>query len=276
MHKNKFEVYDHYVRNGMLEYHNRDYEKSLPNFKKAFEIISDENVSDYFYAASAALHLDKPDVAKKLIIKAIIRTKASEDYFLRFKGFDDFRKNKIFEEIKNNYNKYITQFYANLDHPEIYREIDSLFGEDQRVRKNDVGIQEQNKIDSLNVMRLMEITKKYGWQEKGWIILWHQRFTFRKNNYVWTFFRPYINKQIQEGNMRKDFWAMFEDQEAIIKEKKQIYGTYMGELNEYPIEDIEHVDERRKKVGLAPLWYMKKIYDVNLPKNYTYPKNLKL
>jgi hypothetical protein len=73
------------------------------------------------------------------------------------------------------------------------------------------------KIDSLNVDRLMEITKEYGWQERAWIILWHQRGTHDEDNYVWNYFRPMINKEIEEGKISRTFWSAFEQFKQMMK-----------------------------------------------------------
>lgn len=203
--KNDFENYDEHVWNAMLQYKNEDYQKSLKKFQQAFEIIPDESVSDYFYAAAAALHLHKPDIAKELIIQSIVQTKTSEDYFLSFDEFEPFRENKIFNQIEDNYDKYISEFYANLDYPEIYKEVDSLVKIDQKYRQDPIDWEVTNKHDSLNIKRFMEITKKYGWYRKGWIILWHQRGTYGESNYIWDFFKPYIDKRIKKGKMRKKY-----------------------------------------------------------------------
>ena len=65
------------------------------------------------------------------------------------------------------------------------------------------------KTDSLNVERLIEITKKHGWQERSWIILWHQRGTYGKDNYIWNYFKPLIDKEIEDGKVSRNFWRPF-------------------------------------------------------------------
>ncbi|NER10433.1 hypothetical protein SAMN06265375_10117 [Muriicola jejuensis] len=73
------------------------------------------------------------------------------------------------------------------------------------------------KVDSLNVARLMEITKEYGWQERAWIILWHQRGVHDEDNYVWNYFRPLINKEIEEGKISRSFWGPFDQFKKMMK-----------------------------------------------------------
>lgn len=270
-----FEKYDKHIWKAMLSFKDKNYKESLINFEIALKTIPNENTTDYFYAGAAALQLNKNEKAKKLIITAIQKTKASERYFDSFKEFKSFRDRKLFSEIKKNYSQYISDFYNNLEHPKIYKEIDSLLEIDQKVRKNGSSWKKMARVDSLNVTRLIEITKKYGWQSKGWLILWHQRGTFSEKNYVWDFFKPHIDKEIAKGKIRKDFWAMFEEHESILENKKQIYGLFLNNFEQFPIIDIEKVDERREKIGKPPLWYMRKVYGYELPSEYkkSAPKN---
>ena len=260
-----FEKYDKLVWKAMIQFKDKDYINSLENFKNAFKIIPNESEDDYFYATAAALHLNNDFEAEKLIITSIELINTSKDYFLNFKEFNPFRSKKLFEIISNDYEKHQATFYKHLAHPEIYKEIDSLFSIDQKVRNNDGNLLET---DTKNINRLIEITKKYGWQKKGWLILWHQRESYGDNNTVWTFFKPYIDDQIENGKMRKDFWARFEDQKSMIQTGKQIYALYWSQYDDYPIIDIENVDKRRESVGLPPLWYMSKVYGINPPKEY--------
>ena len=263
-----FEKYDKLVWKAMLQYQEKEYEKALDNFHDAFAVLPDENVTHYLYAAAAALHLGKENEAKELIVQSIIQTKASQNYFSSFKEFKQFRQLDMFEEIGKDYEEYIAEFYNNLEHPDIYREIDSLIEKDQEIRTTTTSKEQFRLVDSLNINRLIEITQEYGWQKKGWLILWHQRGTYKEDNYVWNFFLPHINQEIQAGTVRKDFWAMYEDEEAFRNGEPHIYGTY---YDQFPIRDIENVDARRDSIGLPPLWYINKIYGIELPSDYKTP-----
>jgi uncharacterized protein YozE (UPF0346 family) len=66
------------------------------------------------------------------------------------------------------------------------------------------------KVDSLNIARLKEITKEHGWQERAWIILWHQRGSYGKQDDVWSYFKPLIDKEIEEGTLSRNFWSPFD------------------------------------------------------------------
>lgn len=69
----------------------------------------------------------------------------------------------------------------------------------------------RDNVDKRNIERLMEITKEHGWQSRAWLILWHQRGNHDEDNEVWNFFRPIINKEIEEGKLSRTFWKPFED-----------------------------------------------------------------
>lgn len=175
--KTDFEKYNELEQKAMLEFADEQYAKALSNFEKAINLKPTEDVSIYFYATASALNEGKLEKAKELLIASVHHTNSSKDYFLNFDKFDKFREEKLFSEIENDYDNHISEFYNNLEHPEIYREIDSLMEVDQRYRTNGSEWKEIFRNDSLNIKRLIEITKEYGWQKKGWLILWHQRRT---------------------------------------------------------------------------------------------------
>lgn len=269
----KFERYDQLFWCAMIQYKDQNYKAALENFEKAFIIIPNEDVSDYFYAAAAALHLKKNEKAKELIIESIIKTDSSIDYFLNFAEFDSFRSLKLFEEINTNYETYRLAFYENLEFPEIYKEIRLMIDNDQDARINGG---DMNSVDTPNIIRLIEITKNYGWQKRSWLLLWHQRMEFGEDNYVWSFFKPYIDEQIRIGEMRKDFWARFEEDKSIDLTGKQIYGFWWSQYDEMPLFDIQNVDKRRAAVGMTPMWFHEKIHGIKPPSDYIITEESKL
>lgn len=99
------------------------------------------------------------------------------------------------------------------------------------------------KVDSLNIERLMEITKEHGWQERAWIILWHQRGNHDEDNYVWNYFRPLINKEIEEGKISRSFWSAFDQFKQMMK------GGNMGtiKVGEKPKNEIKQGKKKIKE-----------------------------
>jgi len=267
--KSDLEKYYELVWSGMLYFKDQKYENSLSNFQDAFRIKSNENVSDYFYASTAALNINKDKIAKDLIVTAIQKINASENYFDRFDEFNPYKGKELFTDIKINYSKYKSDFFNNLKYPEIYKEIELLVEKDQKVRTDGSSGQEMRKVDSLNIKRLIEINKEYGWFDKQWLLLWHHRGIHRDDNYVWNYFRPLIKEKIEKGELRKSYWARFDDEKSMLDGNDfQIYETYWNNYDQFPIENINKVDSLRSSVGLPPLAYMEKVYDVELPEDY--------
>ena len=64
---------------------------------------------------------------------------------------------------------------------------------------------------------------------------------------------PLMKAAAEAGEIEWGLVATTIDRQLVQKGKKQIYGTQFKDGNPEPIEDPEHVDERRAKIGMAPL-----------------------
>ena len=273
---NQFEKYDPLVWSAMLAYEEGDYNKALIAFEKAFEIIPNESENDIFHAAAAALRVEKEELAEKLIRKAISGTNPSKQYYTNFHGFARFKDKPLFAAVEKDYEELVTEYYTNLTYPkEIEDEIKLMVERDQKPRLENKEWSEIAKVDSVNIARLIDITKEHGWVDRAWIILWHQRGSYGEKNEVWNFFKPFFDKEIAEGKRRKDFWVMFEEEQSIIDTKTQNYGGYLSQFEQFPINDIDNVDERRAEKGLPPLWYLHKVYGQALPPSYKWKDKIK-
>ena len=122
-------------------------------------------------------------------------------------------------------------------------------------------VEKQDEIDKKNMARLEEIIKQYGWPGRslvgeeaantGFLILQHADLTVQKKYF------PLVKEGARKGEVRPGDAAMLEDRMLMNEGKKQIYGSAVqsgpetgGKLVLHPIEDEEHVDERRAAVGL--------------------------
>jgi len=112
-----------------------------------------------------------------------------------------------------------------------FREI--VFHKTQEKHK-ETTVELMQKVDSLNVARLMEITEEHGWQERAWIILWHQRGTYGEDHYVWNYFKPLIDKEIEEGKLSRNFWSSFDLFKEMMKNGN--FGTI--QFGEKPKKEI--------------------------------------
>jgi len=68
-----------------------------------------------------------------------------------------------------------------------------------------------------------------------------------------------MREAVKQGNARPSSLALLEDRIALRQGKKQIYGSQIGrdkETGEFfvsPLEDPDHVNERRAEVGLGTI-----------------------
>ena len=271
----------------------QQFEKALQFYEEAFSINANNiNTANYLKAALCAAELKKKDQCEKWIMQSITKSKASKEFLEEFSVNNFYQK--ILASILPKYNTYLTQFYKEIDNPQVYFDIQKLLNRDQfsrRLKDYYLGISEEEQedafdgfakaqaskdtvalkkykailfpkldkvykdynsklgiyTDSLNVVKLIDITKNYGWKKEGWMILWHQRGTYGKKNWVWNYFKPLIDKEIAEGKVSPFFWAAFEDITSIRKTGKSIYGYHPGKV------DPETVNMNRRKIGLPEL-----------------------
>jgi hypothetical protein len=115
-------------------------------------------------------------------------------------------------------------------------------------------------LDCGHVKRLKEIVLEYGWPgisvvgKEGahafWLLVQHTPDrTFQKECL------ELLRDRVAKIDAEPADLAYLEDRVRVFEGKAQVYGTQVtisdGVLRFYPIEDIEHIDERRVKVGLG-------------------------
>jgi hypothetical protein len=161
---------------------------------------------------------------------------------------------------------------------ELRDELEKMLDEDQRLRTqtNDVEKKyghnskelaalwaEQEAIDKKLLRRLEEIIRQYGWPGKSFVgadaslaaflILQHADYEYQKKYF------PLVKEAERKKEINPSNVALLEDRILMREGKKQIYGTQLT-WNEktrrfelYPIEDEEHLDLLRARVGLQPI-----------------------
>lgn len=266
--------------------HQRDDRNALKHYLEAIK-INPKNPSSYIYleAAAIAFKLKKNKTAKKLMTQSITKQLAPFEFLRDFKSLQPFKDSKEMKEVLSDYYSLENQYYRELKNPAAYMEIQKLIAKDQLIRQeNKVFSELAKKIDSANILRLIDLTEKYGWEDRAWLLLWHQRGYSIENEFVWNFFKPFIKKEIEKDNVNKDFFVDFDEFENSIKnldnhsDNDAIYtlnsiGNVNGSIH---YMDIQNLDKRRKSVGLPPLYFEYFLSGVELlPKDYHYnPKNL--
>jgi len=152
-----------------------------------------------------------------------------------------------------------------------------LMQKSKNVDPNHPDIKKMKEIDHQNTSWLKEIVEKHGWPGKtlvgndgahsAWLLVQHadHDVAFQKKCL------DLLKAAVKEKEASAQDFAYLTDRVLIAEKKNQIYGTQLTQegdkLVPQPIEDEEHVDERRKEIGLQPLAeYIKFVEEAVMPK----------
>ncbi len=160
--------------------------------------------------------------------------------------------------------------------PALCADLLALTNRDQVVRRkwivdrdNKVLRDEVKKVDAENLVRVEAIIKAHGWPTrqlvgiKGvgavWTVIQHSDLDVQKR---------YIDMMTKAADAGELNWALVAttiDRIRVREGKPQVYGTQFkessGQMVPETIEDEQHVDERRAKVGLQPLAEYQKLME---------------
>lgn len=164
--------------------------------------------------------------------------------------------------------------YLNTLNLGLRQEIIEMKEQDQKYRirgRSYEDIQNQNKIDSVNTLKMIDIFEKIGFPNESIIgvynidntstscdvILLHTKDSIRLN-----YFAPKIKEFIRKGKASSELYGKLIDQSFIYKDKEQYYGTYQNS----PISSItiRELNKRRREIGLPNYgyedWRAEKLY----------------
>jgi hypothetical protein len=159
------------------------------------------------------------------------------------------------------------------DYEAVKTELLQILKDDQEPKEAFHAIQDQHKKDSIkeigvelekkNLVKVKAILKKYGWlgsEQVGreansalFLVIQHADIATQEE------YLPLMRKAVAEGKAYSTQLALLEDRVALRQGKRQIYGSQIGQDEKtgesyvLPLADPEHVDQRRRSVGLPPL-----------------------
>ena len=156
--------------------------------------------------------------------------------------------------------------------------LDSVFEDDQRYRlkvdetvarfgRESMAMKKLDSLissaDSINQIKVIGILDKYGWPgqysigSRGiaiFLVLQHADLSVQEK------YLPQITAGVNAGDLDADKLALLEDRIAVKRGNCQTYGSQIGfdekskQHYVFPVFDPEHVDERRKEIGLEPIF----------------------
>lgn len=186
---------------------------------------------------------------------------------------DDKRWNEVMEIVKQNKEKAEVHY----NRPLVAR-LDTIFREDQSYRLKLDSIAKRygydskeikaywrmiEEKDSVNLVLVKGILDQYGWlgpevvSERGnlalFLVIQHADIHTQEH------YLPMMREAVKNGRAKGSNLALLEDRVALRQGKKQLYGSQIGQDSDtklyyvQPLEDPDHVDQRRASIGLQPL-----------------------
>jgi hypothetical protein len=127
-------------------------------------------------------------------------------------------------------------------------------------------------IDSVNLKKVKAILDQYGWvgpkvvggqaSQALFLVIQHSDLASQQK------YLPLMREAVKRGDAMGSALALLEDRVALGEGRKQTYGSQIGRDEKsgkfyvLPLEDPDHVDERREKVGLGKLADYVKRWDI--------------
>jgi hypothetical protein len=148
------------------------------------------------------------------------------------------------------------------------RELLAMVDADQRVREGFGSqmtieqIAQMQAVDTKHTARMITIIDQHGWPGRSlvgddgahaaWLLVQHADASFMERCL------SLMERAVSRGEASATDYAYLFDRVRMNQGKPQVYGTQFtsgadGKLVLHPIEDAEHVDERRREVGLPSM-----------------------
>lgn len=260
---------------------NKNYKKYIDDFKVIYQSDSAKNNYNYsidlYNLACAYTKLKRYDEAFQTLKIISEKLRFDDAYVLGDYDLEvlhhDARWKEFEKTIRNNY---LTR-NKNITHPELAIQLSTWNGVDQS------SIQLTETVDGRKIFRqknrslvnnIIEVFEKYGYPTPKMVgqeayvpalIIAHADYGTQ------LMYKDFLYKEAIKGNIPGGMAGVVIDKILVKQEKPQLYGT-QGCLDSVtkktipcPIHDIEHIEERRRKVGFLTPWseYLKLQESIN-------------
>ena len=150
-----------------------------------------------------------------------------------------------------------------IQYPEIAEEITAMRDVDQDMREKNLGDDLwDEEVDKRNTERMKEIIAEIGWPSASkvgkdasiaaWLLVQHADHDVNFQSHCLS-----LMQELPADEVRSEDIALLTDRVRVNSEQPQIYGTQFRQVDRKhvpkDIEDVEHVNERRKALGLDTL-----------------------
>lgn len=257
-------------------YNKKEYQKSVEKFKTAFKLES-RSASDFYNAACSAALSGNNKLALEWLNLAYQNGWTNINHLKSDSDLNSLHDSKEWEKLVEAIQKASDKVEANYDKP-LQAKLLAIYTDDQAVRhqyldaRKNFGPESRQadslaKImmfkDSINQILVTEILDQYGWvgpdkvggqaNQTLFLVIQHADLTTQQK------YLPMMREAVKNKKANSSALALLEDRVALGEGRKQTYGSQIGwdkETNTYfvlPLEDPDHVDERRSSVGLGTL-----------------------
>ncbi|MBP6390976.1 MAG: hypothetical protein KA175_10340 [Flavobacteriales bacterium] len=271
--------YNALVKDAYAHYEKKAYRASAERYSAAFEVLGWKGEArDRYNAACSWALAGVPDSAFFQLFRLAEKVNYTNlPHITTDTDLDtlhpDVRWERLIALVRANKEK----AEVNLDRP-LAALLDSIVNEDQHYRHRIDEVEQQHgrdsqeikalwrtisEKDSSNVIVVSKILDERGWLgadivgQRGnqalFLVVQHADITVQEK------YLPMMRDAVKKGNATASSLALLEDRVALEQGRRQIYGSQIGRDKETdtfyvsPLEDPDHVDERRKEVGLEPI-----------------------
>lgn len=257
-------------------YNDSNYTASTSQYKAAFKIES-KSPGDFYNAACAAALAGEKDLSLEWLNSAFKNGWLNIKHLKTDSDLSSLHEEKKWQELVTAMQSAVDKKEANYNKP-LQAELLAIFDDDQNIRNQYVSAQKeyghQSKIvdslgeimivkDSINLIKVTGILDKYGWvgsdkvggqaNQTLFLVIQHSDLATQQK------YLPMMREAVKNKNASGSSLALLEDRVALREGKHQIYGSQIGYDDDshksyvLPLQDPDHVDERRASVGLPPL-----------------------
>ncbi|MES2829768.1 MAG: DUF6624 domain-containing protein [Bacteroidota bacterium] len=257
----------------------KEYKNAASKFSEAFKTNNWRGTIAHRYSAARAWALSGIPDSAFFHLNKIASNGLYVDYEQLLEDIDlgILHKDSRWEPLTKSINQNQLKAEPNLDR-KLARKLDSIHTNDQQYRLQLIAAEKKHgkdskevtalwKViktqDSINLAKVTAIIDQRGWLGKDvigqngnstlFLVIQHS------NLPTMVKYLPKIREAVKASNASASSLALMEDRVNIFQGKKQIYGSQIsfdqktGKYTVSPVEDPDHIDERRSKAGLNPM-----------------------
>lgn len=267
--------YSEYLLQARNALNSKDYKTAHTQFKQAFSLKLGSYIDLYDAACVAALASDK-ESAFKWLQQSITQGWFNLEHMKADRDLISLHEDKRWAPTIETLQSKLAAQEKNYDH-KLKEQLERIFNDDQSLRQKIQGTQQQfgsnspelntlwdeiDKKDKANLIEVEQILKEHGWlgpQQVGrrasqtiFLVIQHASPETRVK------YLPIMRQALKEKKAAASDFALLVDRTNNETGLKQIYGSQLrgkpdGGYELYPIEDPDHLDQRRVEMGLDPI-----------------------